>query len=285
MSKRREGKRIAIFKGRRVRRTIHDNEWWFVINDVVEVLTDSSDPAQYFKRLKERDQELAKLTDKREVQFVPPLMLPFDTAGGKQKMYCWNTQGIFRLVQSIPSPKVEPLKRWLAKVGYERIQEIEDPELAAQRARSIYRMKDYPESWIEKRMRGIEVRETLTNEWKNRGAKENIEYAILTNEILLGAFDMTAEDYKKFKELKRENLRDHMDDIELILTMLGEAATTRLHRDRNSQEFEPLRRDAKDGGDIAGRTRKDIEQKSGKPVSTRKNFKFLTAKKKLRSAK
>ena len=275
-------KHIAIFEGKQVRRTIHDNEWWFVVNDIIEVLTDSRDPAQYFKRLKERDEELAKLTDKGGVQFVPPLMLEFETVGGKQRMYSWNTKGIFRLLQSIPSPKAEPFKRWLAKVGYERIQEIEDPELAAQRARSIYRAKGYPESWIEKRMRGIEVRETLTNEWKNRGAKENVEYAILTNEILQGAFDMTADDYKKFKGLKRENLRDHMDDIELILTMLGEATTTRLHRDRNSEGFDLLQRDAQDGGSVVGRTRKDIEQKSGKPVATKKNFKSLSATKKLK---
>ena len=197
-------------------------------------------------------------------------------------MNCANTEGVLRIIQSIPSPKAEPFKRWLAKVGYERIQEIEDPELAAQRARSIYRAKGYPESWIEKRMRGIEVRETLTNEWKNRGAKENMEFAILTNDILQGTFDMTAKDYKKFKGLKRENLRDHMDDIELVLTMLGEVTTTRLHRDRNSKGFDPLKKDAKDGGAVAGRTRKDIEKESGRSVITKKNFKKLSQKRKLR---
>jgi len=274
--------KVALFEGERIRKTMHNNEWWFVINDIIEVLTNSTDPAQYFKRLKQRDEELAKLTDKGGVQFVPPLMLDFKTAGGKQKMYCWNTEGIFRLIQSIPSPKAEPLKLWLAKTGYERIQEIEDPELAAQRARELYRAKGYPESWIEKRMRGIEVRETLTNEWKNRGAKENIEFAILTNEILKGAFDMTADDYKKFKGLKRENLRDHMDDIELILTMLGEATTTRLHQDRDSKGFPLLKKDAKDGGDVAGRTRKDIEQKTGKSVILKDNFKKLSNRKRLK---
>lgn len=274
--------KIALFEGERIRKAMHNNEWWFVINDIIKVLTDSADPAQYFKRLKQRDEELAKLTDKGGVQFVPPLMLDFETAGGKQKMYCWNTEGIFRLIQSIPSPKAEPLKLWLAKVGYERIQEIEDPELAAQRARIIYRAKGYPESWIEKRMRGIEVRETLTNEWKNRGAKENIEFAILTNEILKGAFDMTAEDYKKVKGLKRENLRDHMDDIELILTMLGEATTTRLHQDRDSKGFPLLKKDAKDGGDVAGRTRKDIEQKTEKSVILKDNLKKLNNRKRLK---
>jgi hypothetical protein len=267
-----ENTKIVLFEGRKVRKVLHNNDWWFVINDAIEILTDSSDPAQYFKKLKERDEELAKLTDKGGVQFVPPLMLTVETSGGKQKMYCWNTEGILRLIQSIPSPKAEPFKRWLAKVGHDRIREIENPELAANRAREIYRAKGYPEGWIEKRMRGIEVRETLTSEWKNRGAKEGIEYAILTNDILGGTFEMSAEDYKKFKGLKRENLRDHMDDLELILTMLGEATTTRIHKDRNSEGFEKLRGDAKEGGAVAGRTRKDIEQRTGKKIATRKNF-------------
>jgi prophage antirepressor-like protein len=142
--------KIALFKGKGIRKTIYNNEWWFVINDIIEVLTDSLDPAQYFKRLKERDGELAKLTDKGGVQFVPPLMLELETAGGRQKMYCWNTEGIFRLIQSIPSPKAEPFKRWLAKVGYERVQEIEDPELGTKRTRMIYKLKGYPDDWVEK---------------------------------------------------------------------------------------------------------------------------------------
>lgn len=271
--------KIAIFEGKSIRKTLHNDEWWFSVNDVIEALTDSKDPAQYFKRLKTRDKELEKLTEQGGVQFVPPLMLEVETVGGKQKAYCWNTEGIFRLIQSIPSPKAEPFKRWLAKVGYERIREIEDPELAAQRAREIYRAKGYPENWIEKRMRGIEVRETLTNEWQKRGAKRGIEYAILTNEILSGTFGMTAEEYKKFKSLGRENLRDHMDDIELILTMLGEATTTRLSQDRDSEGLPALEKDAKDGGAVAGRTRRDIESKTGKKVSTRKSFLGLGAEK------
>ncbi|HBR72118.1 MAG TPA: phage antirepressor protein, partial [Candidatus Moranbacteria bacterium] len=203
-------------------------------------------------------------------QIATPLLV--ETAGGKQKMNCANTEGALRLIQSIPSSKAEPFKRWLAKVGYDRIKEIENPELAASRAREIYRSKGYPESWIEKRMRGIEVRESLTNEWKNRGAKEGIEYAILTNEILNGAFEMTAEEYKKFKSLKRENLRDHMDDLELILTMLGEATTTKIHKDRNSKGFPKLQKDAMEGGAVAGSARKDIEKRTGKKISTKKNF-------------
>ncbi len=278
MQKSKAENKVAIFEGRKVRRVWHNEEWWFVVNDTIEILAESADPAQYFKRMKQRDEELAKLIDKGGVQFVPPLMLEVETIGGVQKMYCWNMKGILRLIQSIPSPKAEPFKRWLAKVGHERIKEIENPELAANRAREIYRAKGYPEGWIEKRMRGIEVRESLTNEWKNRGAKEGIEYAILTNEILNGTFDMSAEGYKKFKGLKKENLRDHMDDLELILTMLGEATTARIHKERNSKGFQPLRIDAKDGGKIAGETKKSIEKKIGKPITTKKNFLALKRK-------
>ncbi|MEJ2746079.1 MAG: Bro-N domain-containing protein, partial [bacterium] len=213
--------RIAIFRGRKIRRTLYRDEWWFVINDVIESLTDSSDPAQYFKRLKQRDKELANLTNKGGVQFVPPLMLEVETAGGRQKMYCWNTEGIFRLIQSIPSPKAEPFKRWLARVGYERVQEIENPELATKRTRLLYKLKGYSGDWIEKRMRGIAIREELTDEWQKRGAREEKDYEILTAQISKAAFGITPIEYKRLKGLKRENLRDHMDDFELIFTMLG----------------------------------------------------------------
>ncbi|MBI3986269.1 MAG: Bro-N domain-containing protein, partial [Lentisphaerae bacterium] len=175
--------KIALFKGRTIRRTLHQNEWWFVVNDVIESLADSSDPAQYFKRLKERDPELARLTEEGGVQFVPPLMLQVETPGGRQKMYCWNTEGIFRLIQSIPSPKAEPFKRWLAKVGYERVQEVENPELATQRTRMLYKLKGYSDDWIEKRMRGIAIREELTDEWQKRGAEKEKDYEILTAQI------------------------------------------------------------------------------------------------------
>lgn len=232
---------IAIFKGRNIRKTIFNNEWWFVINDVIEALTDSIDSAQYFKRMKQRDQELSKLINKGGVQFVPPLMLEVETAGGKQKMYCWNTEGIFRLIQSIPSPKAEPFKRWLAKVGYERIQEIEDPELATKRTRMLYKLKGYPDDWIEKRMRGIAIREELTDEWQKRGAREKKDYEILTAEISKAAFGVTPSQYKKHKGLKRENLRDHMDDFELIFSMLGERSTTEIHRTENSKGLPKLK--------------------------------------------
>ncbi|MFA6048054.1 MAG: Bro-N domain-containing protein [Parcubacteria group bacterium] len=260
--------RIAIFKGKAVRKIIHNSEWWFSIIDVIDILTNSDRPRKYWSDLKKKmiDEGYSEVSEKIG-------QLKMEAPDGKMRETdCANTETMLRIIQSIPSPKAEPFKRWLAKVGYERVQEIEDPELAAQRARAIYRAKGYPEAWIEKRMRGIEVRETLTNEWKNRGARENIEFAILTNEILKGAFDMTADEYKKFKGLKRENLRDHMDDIELILTMLGEATTTKFHRDRNSKGLDFLKRDAKDGGGVAGRTRKDIEHKSGKSVTSKNNF-------------
>ncbi|MEA3415003.1 MAG: Bro-N domain-containing protein [Thermodesulfobacteriota bacterium] len=166
-------KKIAIFKKKEIRKTIHNNEWWFVINDIIAALTDSKDPAQYYKRMKSRDKELKKLIE-GEVQSVPPLQLKIETSGGLQKMYCWNTEGVFRLIQSIPSPKAEPFKRWLAKVGYERVQEIEDPELATKRTGALYQAKGYSSDWIEKRMRGIAIREELTDEWKQRGVKEQI---------------------------------------------------------------------------------------------------------------
>ena len=195
---------MAVFKGKQVRRILHDNEWWFVINDVIESLTDSRDSAQYFKRLKERDLDLAKLIAEGGVQFVPPLMLEVETDGGKQKMYCWNTEGIFRLIQSVPSPKAEPFKRWLAKVGFERVQEIENPELATKRTRLLYKLKGYSDDWIEKRMRGIAIREELTDEWQKRGAAEENDYEILTSEISKAAFGVTPAQYKELKGLKRK---------------------------------------------------------------------------------
>ncbi len=264
--------KIALFKGKKIRRTLHNNEWWFVINDVIESLTDSNDPAQYFKRLKQRDEELAKLTDKGGVQFVPPLMLEIETRGGKQKMYCWNTEGVFRLIQSIPSPKAEPFKRWLAKVGYERVQEVENPELATKRTRFLYKLKGYSDDWIEKRMRGIAIREELTDEWKQRGAQKDKEYEILTAEISRASFGVTPSQYKRLKGLKRENLRDHMDDFELIFTMLGERATTEIHRNENSKGMKKLKSDAHAGGQISGNARQALEKRLKRPIVSRQNY-------------
>jgi len=263
--------RIALFQRKEVRRTIHNDEWWFVITDVVAVLTDSVDPSQYLRRIRQRDQQLNEVF-KGGVQIVPPLGLAFDTAGGRQLLQCWNTEGIFRLIQSIPSPKAEPFKRWLAKVGYERIQEIEDPELATKRTRALYQAKGYSTDWIEKRMRSIAIRDELTGEWKKRGVKEQREYAILTAEISQATFGLTPTQYAEFKRLKRQNLRDHMTDLELIFSMLGEAATTEIARTRDVQGFSQNKQAACSGGKVAGNARRELEKKSGRKVVTSENY-------------
>ncbi|MBN1830438.1 MAG: Bro-N domain-containing protein [Deltaproteobacteria bacterium] len=267
--------RVALFQKRKIRRRMHNDEWWFVITDIIAALTDSADPSDYWKKMRKRDPDLNKALQGGG-QFAPPLALEFSTAGGRQKIQCWNTEGIFRLIQSIPSPKAEPLKRWLARIGKERIDEIENPELAMARMQELYEKKGYPKEWIDKRLRGIAVRQDLTDEWKDRGSATRLEFAILTNEIMQGAFGLKVDEYKQVKDLERENLRDHMTDIELILTMLAEATTTELHRDRDSQGMAPLKKDAQDGGAVAGRTRKDIEAQTGKPVISGDNFKELT---------
>jgi DNA-damage-inducible protein D len=258
--------KIAIFKGKQIRKTIHKNEWWFVVEDIVLALIDSIDSKQYIQRMKSRDPELSK----GWVQIVHTLYIK--TAGGKQKMICANTEGIFRIIQSIPSPKAEPFKRWLARVGYERVQEIEDPELATKRTRALYKAKGYSDDWIEKRMRGIAIREELTDEWQKRGARQKRDYEILTAEISKAAFGITPSQYKKLKGLKRQNLRDHMDDFELIFTMLGERATTEIHRTDDSKGIPKLKKDAKDGGAIAGGARKNLEKRLNRSVVSNKNY-------------
>jgi hypothetical protein len=258
--------KIVVFKGKQVRKTIHNNEWWFVIEDVVSVLTDSVQPSGYIKDMRRRDPELSKGWG----QIATPLLV--ETAGGSQKINCANTEGIFRIIQSIPSPKAEPFKRWLAKVGYERIQEIEDPELATKRTRMLYKLKGYSDDWIEKRMRGIAIREELTDEWQKRGAKEDKEYEILTAEISKAAFGITPSEYQKLKGLKRENLRDHMDDLELIFTMLGERSTTEIHRNEDSQGVKKLKADAQAGGKIAGNARKALEKRLKRPIVSGHNY-------------
>src|SRR6185369_13659574 len=263
--------RVAVFEGKHIRKIFHQGEWWFAVIDIVEVLTGSSIPKRYWSDLKRK---LAKEGYSELYENI--VQLKFAAADGKfYATDCADTETMFRVIQSIPSPKVEPLKRWLARVGRERIDEIENPELSMERMKTLYEKKGYPKEWIDKRMRGIAVRQDLTDEWQNRGASTCLEYAILTNEIMQGAFDLKVEDYKQVKGLERENLRDHMTDIELILTMLAEATTTKLHRDRDTKGFEPLKKDAQDGGAVAGRTRKDIEQQSGRPVVTAENFKKL----------
>lgn len=261
-----EATKIALFKGRKIRKTIHNNEWWFVIVDVVAALTDSLQPDGYLKDMRRRDPELSRGWG----QIATPLLIK--TEGGQQKINCANTEGIFRIIQSIPSPKAEPFKRWLAKVGYERVQEIENPEIATKRTRVLYKLKGYSDDWIEKRMRGIAIREELTDEWKERGAKEAQDYEILTAEISKATFGITPGEYKNLKGLKRENLRDHMDDFELIFTMLSERSTTEIHRTEDSQGMNKLKSDAKAGGDIAGNARKQLEKRLGRSVVTKNNF-------------
>lgn len=266
--------KLAVFEGKRIRKIFHNGEWWFSIIDVIDILVGGDRPRKYWNDLKK------KLLQEGYDQLSEKIgQLKMQSADGKFYLTdCANTETMFRIIQSIPSPKVEPLKRWLARVGKERIDEIENPELAMARMQELYEKKGYPKEWIDKRLRGIAVRQDLTDEWKNRGARSSLEFAILTNEIMQGAFDLKVEDYKQVKGLQRENLRDHMTDIELILTMLAEATTTKLHRDRDSQGFAPLKKDAQDGGAVAGRTRKDIEAQTGKPVISGENFKQLGAK-------
>lgn len=267
---------VILFEQKQVRRVQFHDEWWFVISDVVAVLTDSVNPSDYLKKLRKRDQSLNEAFKGRG-QFVPPLGMEFDTAGGRQMMQCWNTIGILRLIQSIPSPKAEPFKRWLAKAGYERLEEIENPELASKRMREIYKQKGYSNEWIEKRMRGITIRDELTEEWKKRGVKEQIEYGILTAEISKATFGMTPSEYKNFKALDnpKENLRDHMTDLELIFTMLGEASTTEIAKKKDAQGLLENKKVAIEGGTIAGDARKALEKKSGANVSTKANYKEI----------
>lgn len=257
--------KVAIFKGKEIRKTIHNNEWWFSIVDVCGALTDSPNPGAYWRKLKQR---LIK-EGSEVVTFCHGLKL-LAPDGKMRETDCADTEGMFRIIQSIPSPKAEPFKRWLAKVGYERIQEIEDPELATKRTRALYKLKGYPDDWIEKRMRGIAIREELTDEWQNRGAREKKDYEILTAEISKATFGVTPSEYQKLKGLKRENLRDHMDDFELIFTMLGERATTEIHRTENSQGVPKLKSDAKAGGHIAGGARKNWKKGLADQLSPRK---------------
>lgn len=264
--------KLAVFEGREIRKAIHNGEWWFSVIDVIEVLTGTDRPRKYWSDLKKK--LLQEGCDELSEKIGQLKMLAPD---GKLRLTdCANTETMFRIIQSIPSPKAEPFKRWLAKVGHERILEIENPELAQERMKQLYEQKGYPKEWIDKRLRGIAVRQDLTDEWQQRGARNSREYAILTNEIMQGAFDLKVDDYKAVKGLERENLRDHMTDMELILTMLAEATTTKLHRDRDSQGFEPLKKDAQDGGAVAGRTRRDIEKQSGVAVVSSSNYKALS---------
>lgn len=271
---------LKLFETASIRSFYDDanEKWYFSIVDVIEVLTDSINPTDYLKKLRKRDVELGNYlgTNCPQVAMV-------NKSGVKRKTLAGTNQDLLRLIQSIPSPKAEPFKQWLAKVGAERIAEIENPELAQTRIREIYKAKGYSNEWIEKRIRGILVRDELTNEWKQRGVKEGKEYSILTAEISKATFGIIPSEYKKIKGLTKasENLRDHMTDLELIFTMLGEASTTEIAKNKNAQGFIENHKAAKAGGNIAGNARKELEQKSGKKIVSKQNFKDLTGSKEL----
>jgi DNA-damage-inducible protein D len=262
---------IKLFESKKIRSMWNETEqkWYFSVQDIVEVLTDTVDVKDYIKKMKKRDSSL-----KFNWGTICPLVEMIAPDGKKRKIQAADVEGLLRIIQSIPSPKAEPFKRWLAKVGYERLEEIENPELAQKRIREIYLAKGYSDEWIEKRIRGIAVRDDLTNEWKNRGVKEQTEFAILTAEISKATFGMTPSEYKSFKNLDKpnENLRDHMTDLELIFTMLGEASTTEITKNRDAQGFIENKISAQQGGQIAGNARKELEKKSGKKISTKTNY-------------
>src|SRR3989338_7106078 len=258
---------LVVFQNKKIRRLWHNGEWHFSVVDIVEVLTDSSDARNYWKVLKHRlNKEGSEVvTNCNQLKLL----------ASDDKYYltdCANTKTLFRVIQSIPSSKAEPFKQWLAQVGYERVEEIHNPELAQARMREIYKAKGYSDEWIEKRVRGIAVRQELTDEWKKRKVEEEREFAILTNDISKATFGKTVEEYKEFKGLKRESLRDHMNVLELIFTMLGEASTTRIARNKNAQGFSENEDAAKEGGSVAGIARKELEKKSGEKVPSEDNY-------------
>ena len=263
-------KALVVFEGKDVRRTWFNDEWWYVAVDIVEVLTDSKNPKGYLKDMRRRDNSFAEGWG----QIATPLKV--QTQGGLQELNCVSTKGALRLVQSVPSSKAEPFKLWLAKVGYQRIQEIENPELAQNRAKEYYKLKGYPKEWIEKRVRGIAVRQELTDEWKERGVKEGKEYAILTNDISEATFGVSIKEHKEIKSLdpkfKNQNLRDYMTDLELIFSMLGEASTTKIARKKDAQGFSENEDAAREGGFVAGVARHELEKRSGGKVVSNKNY-------------
>ncbi|MCK4248817.1 MAG: Bro-N domain-containing protein [Candidatus Omnitrophica bacterium] len=269
--------KLAVFKGQQIRRAIHNDEWWFSVIDVVAALTGANNPRRYWSDLKRK-------LKKEGYDQVYENIVQLKLIASDEKMRetdCSNTETMFRLIQSMPSPKAEPFKRWLARVGYERIKEIEDPELATKWTRALYKAKGYSDAWIEKRMRSIAIREDLTDEWQKRGIEDQKDYAILTAEISKAIFDMIPSEYKKFKRLKRENLRDHMNDLELIFSMLGEASTKEITRNKNAQGLWQNKESARQGGDVAGKARRDLEKKSGKKVTSKKNYLKASQDKKL----
>ena len=260
---------IKLFESKQIRTVWNetDQKWYFSVQDIVQLLTDTSDVKDYIKKMKKRDAELNS-----NWGTICPLLEMIAADGRKRKVQVANAQGLLRIVQSIPSPKAEPFKLWLAQVGSDRLEEIENPELATQRTRELYKAKGYPDDWIEKRMRSIAIREELTEEWKNRGVKEQIEYSILTAEISKATFGLTPSQYKEIKGLKSQNLRDHMTDLELIFSMLGEASTTAIVQTKNPKGFTENQKAAKQGDSVAGKARLDLESKTGKKVISTSNY-------------
>ncbi|MEK6937614.1 MAG: Bro-N domain-containing protein [Nanoarchaeota archaeon] len=272
-------KAMVVFEGKSIRRIWHDEKWYFSIIDIIQVLTDSSNPRNYWNMLKAREAEQGIEL------YTICVQLKLPAADGKYyETDCANTESLFRIIQSIPSKKAEPFKRWLAQVGYERIQEIENPELAQDRAKEYYELKGYPKDWIDKRLRGIAIRQDLTDEWKNRGVQERREYAILTDEISKATFGISTKEHKGIKSLdpkfKNQNLRDHMNDLELIFTMLGEASTIRIAKNKDAQGFVENKGTSQEGGSVAGVARKELEKRSGEKVVSEENYLHLQEKKK-----
>lgn len=266
--------RLIVFQNKEIRRIWHMEEWYFSIVDIVGALTDSVNAGAYWRKLKQRlNQEGGQI-----VTFCHGLKL--EAADGKfYKTDCANVKGLFRIIQSIPSPKAEPFKQWLAQVGYDRVQEIENPELAQERMKELYEQKGYPKDWIDKRLRGIAIRQNLTDEWKKRGIESDRDFAILTAEITKASFGMSPSAYKAFKGLDKpnQNLRDHMTDLELIFTMLGERVTTEISQQEQPETFVANQRIAKRGGKVAGVARKETEKELGRSVVSTKNHLSLSS--------
>ena len=260
---------IKLFENKNIRSVWNEAEqkWYFSIQDTIQILTGTVDVKDYIKKMKKRDDSLNS-----NWGTICPLVEMEAADGKKRKIQAADTKGLLRVIQSVPSPKAEPFKLWLAQVGSDRLDEIENPELATQRTRDFYKQKGYSDAWIEKRMRSIAIREELTDNWKERGVKEQKEYAILTAEISKATFGLAPKDYKKVKGLNKENLRDHMSDLELIFSMLGEASTTAIVKTKNPIGFIENKKVAKQGGDVAGNARKELEQKTGKKVVSKENY-------------
>lgn len=269
--------KLALFEEKEIRKTWKKNKWYFSIVDVVYALTESNDPKQYIKKLKSRDYEL------RNNWGTICTLLGMPTKDGKiRKIQMSDTEGILRIIQSIPSHKAEPFKRWLARVGSERIEEINNPELAMDRMKQIYEKKGYSKSWIEQRERGITTRHNLTDEWKERGAQIGKDYAILTNEIYKSGFGFSAKEYKNIKGLhESKNLRDSMSNIELALTNLGEATAVEFHKKNNSQGLKELKKDMNKAGKVLNKAKQEIENELERSVVTSENYIELTQKEEL----